>query len=50
MATNEEKKRREYNWLNQPTRSALIDKDPVPERACDSCEKKYPEPYLTKIN
>jgi Glu-tRNA(Gln) amidotransferase subunit E-like FAD-binding protein len=42
MAIDEAKKKKEYSWLHEPTKTTLIEKDPAPERNCDSCEKRYP--------
>lgn len=51
MENDKRKKLEEYRIRNEPTTVSFYEERRVrPEKECDSCEKRYPESYLTTLN
>lgn len=51
MENNQRRKHQQEMWEHEkPSYSPFMERPEVPERECDSCEKRYPEMYLTKVH
>lgn len=51
MEFNKKKKEEEYHYLHEPSNAYILaEKRSALERQCDSCEKRFPESYLSRFN